>query len=102
MKVFERKDFTEDQFTYLANMPIYNAPVSNKRVLNKLQRLGVCKLHAHTGAAVTWYGNVVKSWYVDSCECFQVRGIDGYFGQRYVDGCFYPYVVRYNDNIRLG
>ncbi len=68
--------------------------VNDIRTLRKLSRLGVVKLHDHTGEIVRHViGMLVLAFYIDDADTFEVEGV-GVFRQKYCDGCFYPYLIK--------
>ncbi len=68
--------------------------VNDIRTLRKLSRLGVVKLHEHTGEIVRHViGMLVRAFYIDDADTFEVEGV-GVFRQKYYDGCFFPYLVK--------
>jgi len=78
-------------------MSIYDTyeVVKDKRLLNKMAKEGLIKLHEHTGKMVEWYYGNVKAWYVDDVysPIFEFQGEK--YGREYFIGCFFPYVVKY-------
>ncbi len=68
--------------------------VNDIRTLRKLSRLGVVKLHEHTGEIVRHvWGMLVKAFYIHDADTFEVEGV-GVFRQKYCDGCFFPYLIK--------
>lgn len=68
--------------------------IADKRLLNKLEKLGYIKLHAHTGQEVYWYGSYYKAWYIDEMINRNLIIKDlGIFMEVYVSGSFNPYLM---------
>lgn len=74
--------------------------VKNMRVLNSLQKAGLIKFCEQTGEIITTlYSNAKhKCYYIDEAvgsSSFEYRGKK--YAVKYFDGCFNPFVVKYNN-----
>jgi hypothetical protein len=69
--------------------------VKDKRLLNKMAKAGLIKLHPQTGVVVRHVmGGTIKAWYVDDVpSIFDFNGEK--YGGEYFSGCFCPFVVKY-------
>lgn len=93
MKKLKRNQFTSGQYAALY-YTLPGHPVRDINVFRKLSKLGVLKLHDHTGEIVRHvWGMLVRAWYIDEAESFEVESV-GIFHQRYISGSFFPYLVR--------
>lgn len=67
--------------------------LGNPELLVILQNLGIVELHKDTSKEILGiFNNPCWCYYVDSCKPFKLG--DYYFAERYLDGCFYPFVTR--------
>jgi hypothetical protein len=93
MKKIIPRQLTESQFTAL----YYCAPgesVKDVSTLRKLSKLGVVKLHEHTGEIVKHvWGMPVRASYIDDADTFEVEGV-GVFRRKFFSGCFCPYLIK--------
>ncbi len=68
--------------------------VQDKRLLNSMEKAGLITLHPQTGKTVYWNNQPIKAWYIDEAPYkFEFGG--NTYGQKYFDGCFCPYLVKY-------
>lgn len=65
-------------------------------LLKKMEKQGFVKFHPQTGTKIhgLYDKNLFICTYVDEADpIFQYK--NRVYGQKYFDGCFYPYVVEY-------
>lgn len=85
--------FTEREINYIKSVEV-GQPITDIRVLRKMEKMGLIVLHEQTGCIVGWYNENIKVSYIDECyKDFFVEGV-GFFGKKFLSGCFNPYLVR--------
>ena len=86
--------------------------VRDMRTLNAMAKRGLIKLDNATGETVWWNGQSSKAYYIDGygdkanrkwsdsdgCSAFEYKGER--FTVRFFDGCFYPFVVKVNKEVK--
>lgn len=92
MKKFTEKTFTRRQLHVLQTTKPGD-PVRDIRLMRKLSKLGVAELHEQTGTIVRFWNNLIRAWYINKAEMFEVEGI-GIFRAAFFDGCFCPFLIR--------
>lgn len=81
-------NLTERQLKYLSSSKFDNENfITDRRLLNTLERLGHVKLDSQTGQKST-------AWYIDELITtnLEIKGL-GKFKQIYLSGCFKPYLM---------
>jgi len=74
-------------------MEKYNI-ITDKRLMNRMEKKGLITLHRHTGKFVYWWNQRIKAWYIEQAPYkFDFEGQT--YGYKYFDGCFNPYLIQY-------
>lgn len=93
MKKVSDKLFTNIQIVKLKGIKP-GGIVHDQGLLQEFAKQGLVKLHEHTGKVVISAFDIpVIASYIESAETFEIEGI-GTFREKYVDGCFNPYLIR--------
>lgn len=71
--------------------------VNDIRLLKKMEKEKLIKLHFQTGTKIKgiYGGKSFTCYYIDEAPSYFEYN-NQFYGEKYFDGCFYPYLVRYN------